>query len=76
MHICISKLTTIGSDNGLSPGWHQAIIWTNDAVLLIWTLGTKFSEMIIDIHVFYQENACQYVVSEMSATLSQMPKYV
>ena len=23
------KLTIIGSDNGLSPGWRQAIIWTN-----------------------------------------------
>ena len=26
MHIDISKLTSIGSDNGLSPGRHQAII--------------------------------------------------
>ena len=25
-HICICKLTIIGSDYGLSPGWHQAII--------------------------------------------------
>ena len=30
MHICIGKLTNIGSDNCLSSGWHQAIIWTND----------------------------------------------
>ena len=30
MHICVSKLTIIGSDNGLSPGRHQAIIWTNE----------------------------------------------
>ena len=28
MHICISKLTIIGSDNGLSPRRRQAIIWT------------------------------------------------
>ena len=28
-YICISKLTIIGSDNSLSPGQHQAIIWTN-----------------------------------------------
>ena len=28
-HICVGKLTTIGSDNGLSPGQRQAIIWTN-----------------------------------------------
>ena len=25
-HICVSKLTIIGSDNGLLLGWHQAII--------------------------------------------------
>ena len=34
-HICISKLTIIGSDNGLSPEWRQAIIWTNAGILLI-----------------------------------------
>ena len=28
-HICVDKLTTIGSDNGLSPGQRQAIILTN-----------------------------------------------
>ena len=28
-HICASKLNIIGSDNGLSPGRRQAIIWTN-----------------------------------------------
>ena len=34
-HICVSKLTIIGSDNGLSPGRRQAIIWTNDGILSI-----------------------------------------
>ena len=34
-HICVSKLTIIGSDNGLSPGRRQAIIWTNAVVLFI-----------------------------------------
>ena len=43
-HICISKLTTIGSVNDLFPGWCQAIIWTNAVILLIETLGTNFSE--------------------------------
>ena len=28
-HICVGNLTTICSDNGLSPGRRQAIIWTN-----------------------------------------------
>ena len=26
IYMCISKLTIIGSDNGLSPGGHQTII--------------------------------------------------
>ena len=43
-HICVSKLTIIGSDNGLSPGRWQAIIWTNAGILFIGHLGKKFSE--------------------------------
>ena len=34
-HICVGNLTTIGSDNGLSPGRRQAIIWTNAGILSI-----------------------------------------
>ena len=52
MHICISKLTIIGSDNGLPPGWHKAIIWPNAGILLIGSLGTNFSEILIKIHTF------------------------
>ena len=44
--------TIIGSDNGLSPGRHQAIIWTNNEILLIQTLGTNFSDILIEILVF------------------------
>ena len=40
------------SDNDLSPGRRQAIIWTNTGILLIWPLGTNFSEMLIGIHMF------------------------
>ena len=46
------KLTIIGSDNGLSPGRHQAIIWTNAGQLLIGPLGTNFSEILNEIHTF------------------------
>ena len=35
MDICLSKLTINGSDNGLSPGQREAIIWTNAGLLLI-----------------------------------------
>ena len=52
MHICVSKLTIIGSDNGLSPGRRQAIIWTNAGILLIGPLGTNFSEILIEILTF------------------------
>ena len=45
--ICVSKLTTIGSDNGLSPGRRHAITWNNAGILSIRTLGTKFSEILI-----------------------------
>ena len=51
-HICVSKQTIIGSDNGLSPGRRQAIIWTNAGLLLIGTLGTNFSEILIEIGIF------------------------
>ena len=48
-HICASKLTSIGSDNGLAPSRRQAIIWTNAGILLIGPLGTHLSEIIIEI---------------------------
>ena len=51
-HICVGKPTIIGSENGLSPGQRQAIIWTNDGILLIRTLGTNFSEILSEIHSF------------------------
>ena len=51
-HIWVGKLTIIGSDNGLSPGQRQAIIWTNAGILLIGHLGTNFSEILIEINTF------------------------
>ena len=51
-HICVSKLIIIGSDNGLSPGRRQAIIWTNVGILLSGPLGTNFSEILTGIETF------------------------
>ena len=51
-HICISKLIIIGSDNGLSAGQCQAIIWTNAGILSIGPLGTNVSKILIEIHTF------------------------
>ena len=51
-HICVGNLTTTGSENGLSPGRCQAIIWTNAGILLFGPLGTNFSEIWIEFHTF------------------------
>ena len=51
-HICVSKLTIIVSDNGLSPRRRQATIWTSAGILLIGPLGTNFSEILIAILTF------------------------
>ena len=50
--ICVRKLTIIGSENGLSLGRHQTIIWTNAGILLNGTLGSNFSEIWSEIHTF------------------------
>ena len=67
-----SKLNTIGSDNGLSPCWRQAIIWTNAGILLIRPIGTNFNEIAIQIYTFsikqiYDKN----VVWNLAAILSR-----
>ena len=50
--IYVSKLTIIGSENGLSPGRRQAIIWTNAGLLLIEPLGTNVSEILFETLTF------------------------
>ena len=67
-HICVGKLTIIGSDNSLSPGRRQAIIWSNAGILLIGPLGTNLSEILIEIPtILIQENAFESVVCEMAS---------
>ena len=51
-HICVGKLTIIGSDNGLSPGRREAIIQTNEGILSIEPLGTNFNEIWSENHTF------------------------
>ena len=45
-YICGSKLTIIGSDNGLEHDRHQVIIWTSAGTFLIRSLATNFSEIL------------------------------
>ena len=48
-HICVGKLTIIGSDNGLLPGRRQAIICTNAGIL-----RTNFNEILIEIYTIWK----------------------
>ena len=46
------NLTIICSDNGMSPDRRLVIIWTSAGILLFGPLGTKFSEIVSEIHLF------------------------
>ena len=71
-HICVSDLTNIGSDNGLSPGRRQAIIRTTAGILLIRPLGTNFSEFLVQILIFSFKKMHLKVVCEQAAILSRL----
>ena len=70
-HIYVNKLSIIGSDNGLSPGRRQAIIWTNAGILLIGPLGTNFNEILIEIHIISFKESAFENVCEMASILSR-----
>ena len=71
-HICVSKPTIIGSDNGLSPGRRQAIIYTNAGILLNGSIGTNFNR---NSYTFIQENPFENAVWKMTAILPR-PQWV
>ena len=73
-HVWVSELPIIGSDNGLAPGQRQALIWTNTEILFIGTIGTTFSETLIEIHPFsFKKMHLKFenVVWKMAAILSR-----
>ena len=71
MHICISKLTIISSDNGLAPGRHQALCVNQWCNIVNWSLGNKLQwNLDGNLYIFIQENAFENVVWKMSAILS------
>ena len=51
-YMCPYGKTSIGSDNGLSPDWHQAIIGTNTDLLLTENSGAKFNAIWMKIENF------------------------
>ena len=69
-HICVCNWTIIGSDNSLSPGRRQAVIWTIARMLLIRPLGTKLNwHSNRNSYPAVQENALGNVVRKMTANL-------
>ena len=49
-YICVSKLTIMDSDKGLSPFRCHEIIWFNAGILSIGPLGKNFNEIVIEIN--------------------------
>ena len=66
-HICASKLSIIVSDNGLSLGRHQAIIWTNDGMLFIGSLKKLQWNLNRNLYSFTQEDQVENIVWKMAA---------
>ena len=57
-------------DDGLPPVRHQAIIWTNTAILLIIPWATYFSERLFKSQkVFIQRNALENIIYRMVTIL-------
>ena len=70
-HICSSKLTIIGSDNGLSPVRRQPIIRTSDDSLLTRPWGIYFNEILFEIQRFsFKKIDMKMSRAKMSAILS------
>ena len=72
-HICVDKLTIIGSDNGLSPGRRQLSHYLNQCWNIVnWTLRNKLQwNLNRNSNIFIHENAFESVVCEMATILSR-----
>ena len=74
--ICVSILTITGSDNGLSPGRRETIIWTDDGIALIGALGSKLQwNLNRNLYSFIQENEFVNVIWKLAVTFFR-PQYV
>ena len=75
-HICVCNLIIIGSDNGLSPGQHQTIIWTNVGILLIGPFSNEpLWFFYLNWSIFIKENAFESVVWAMATYFAQ-PQHI
>ena len=55
------------NDNGLSPGQHQAIIWTNAGILLIGLYVQTSVKFHQNSNILIQENALENAAWKMDA---------
>ena len=68
-HICVTKLTIIGSDNGLSPGRRRPIIWTNAGILLDpmkkiqWHFNRNWNSSLKKMHLKMSSEKCGHFAS-------------
>ena len=75
-YICVGKLTSIDSDNGLSHGRHQAIIWTNAGMLLFRPRGTNLSEILIGIQTFSFIRKCIWKCRLQNSVILSRPRWI
>ena len=67
-HLCVRKLTIIGSDKGLPPDRRQAIVWTNAGILLIRNATNKFQwNPMRNSFIFIQENVFENVICKRAS---------
>ena len=72
MHICVRKLTTIGSDNGFVP-WTEPSHYLNQCWYIVnWTLRNMIQlNFSRNQNIFIQEKALQNDICEMASILSR-----
>ena len=71
-HICVSKLTIIDSDTGLSSGRRQAIIFSYAEIIFNLTIRNILEwNFNRNSYIFIQGNAFANAVCEMAAILSR-----
>ena len=69
IYVSVNRVS-IGSDDGLSPLRHQAIIWTNVGLLSIENLRTNLSEILINSLTFSFKKLHLKMLSAKSVILS------
>ena len=71
-HICVSKLTSIGSDNEWLVAWPVPSHYLNQCLHIVnWTLGIKLQwNFSRNSNIFIHENAFESIVCEMATILS------